>query len=210
MGFQRADFGPLSPNEPVDNMSSCVFSTVTASLCFECLAFSSNATHYTQPQYYPTSHVPTNINIVPPMPREDSAQKKRPKYTRSKTGCLTCRAKKIKVTSRVFASDDIIYDVFSSATRQSLPVFVVRMAKEMYFDPFYYGTLLTFCKCTWPESAPMARHSPLRKSITDDFDGRPSTAGSSGLSDTSTPPTRNHTPPNGLHMGLPPLAHRQR
>ncbi|KAJ7683231.1 hypothetical protein B0H17DRAFT_942044, partial [Mycena rosella] len=33
---------------------------------------------------------------VSPQPRQEPATRKRPKYTRSKTGCLTCRVKKIK------------------------------------------------------------------------------------------------------------------
>ncbi|KAJ3829958.1 hypothetical protein F5880DRAFT_1459682, partial [Lentinula raphanica] len=33
---------------------------------------------------------------TPQTRQETSQQRKRPKYTRSKTGCLTCRVKKIK------------------------------------------------------------------------------------------------------------------
>jgi len=42
-------------------------------------------------------------------------------------------------------------------------------------------------------------------------DGRPSTAGSSGLSEASTPPTREHTPPrrSSTDIGLIPLASRR-
>ncbi|KAF5351646.1 hypothetical protein D9756_007542 [Leucocoprinus leucothites] len=49
-------------------------------------------------QYYPTPHVGHNHvqHVVPPPPRQDVAPRKRPKYTRSKTGCMTCRVKKIK------------------------------------------------------------------------------------------------------------------
>ena len=35
--------------------------------------------------------------VSPAQIRAEQPQRKRPKYTRSKTGCLTCRAKKIKV-----------------------------------------------------------------------------------------------------------------
>ncbi|KAF9049951.1 hypothetical protein BJ165DRAFT_1455237, partial [Panaeolus papilionaceus] len=47
------------------------------------------------PSYYPP---PPNapIHIVPPPHRTEAAARKRPKYTRSKTGCMTCRVKKIK------------------------------------------------------------------------------------------------------------------
>ncbi len=40
------------------------------------------------PQYYPPHSPPLT---------DAQAQRKRPKYTRSKTGCMTCRVKKIKV-----------------------------------------------------------------------------------------------------------------
>ncbi|KAG0706153.1 hypothetical protein DFH29DRAFT_903974 [Suillus ampliporus] len=46
--------------------------------------------------------------------------------------------------------------------------------------------------CTWPEGVPARKKSTPRK---DSIDGRPSTADSSGLSETSTPPTRDSTPP---------------
>ena len=39
-----------------------------------------------------------HMHVVAPsaMRQDTAAQRKRPKYTRSKTGCLTCRGKKIK------------------------------------------------------------------------------------------------------------------
>ena len=38
------------------------------------------------------------LHVVSTLPKpEATQQRKRPKYTRSKTGCLTCRVKKIKV-----------------------------------------------------------------------------------------------------------------
>lgn len=42
-----------------------------------------------------------HMHVVAPnaMRQDPATQRKRPKYTRSKTGCLTCRAKKIKVSS---------------------------------------------------------------------------------------------------------------
>jgi len=135
--------------------------------------------NYTQPHYYPTSHVTANVHTVPSMSREDSAQRKRPKYTRSKTGCLTCRVKKIKC--------DETKPICNRCTHGQRD-------------------------CTWPDGVPVASNSQSRKYTTDDFDSSPSTAGSSGISDTSTPPTPNDTPPNGLHsdLGLPPhLSRRQ-
>lgn len=96
---------------------------------------------------------------------------------------------------------------------QNRYVLVVSMAKETYVGILNVGALLIFCQCTWPEGVPVNRNSTSREHPTDDFDGRPSTAESSGLSDTSTPPTRDHTPPNGLRlpldMGLPPLVSRR-
>ncbi|KAF8919872.1 hypothetical protein CPB85DRAFT_728326 [Mucidula mucida] len=44
-----------------------------------------------EPVYAPHAEVPT----APPQ-QEQALQRKRPKYTRSKTGCMTCRQKKIK------------------------------------------------------------------------------------------------------------------
>ncbi|TDL26232.1 hypothetical protein BD410DRAFT_573060 [Rickenella mellea] len=42
-------------------------------------------------------HVPGQMHLVGPTTvRTEQPQRKRPKYTRSKTGCLTCRMKKIK------------------------------------------------------------------------------------------------------------------
>jgi len=49
-------------------------------------------------QYYPAPQVGHNHvhHVLPTPPRPDVAPRKRPKYTRSKTGCMTCRVKKIK------------------------------------------------------------------------------------------------------------------
>ncbi|KAI5123697.1 hypothetical protein M0805_001724 [Coniferiporia weirii] len=41
-------------------------------------------------------HVPGAVHLVSAQMRNEQPQRKRPKYTRSKTGCLTCRGKKIK------------------------------------------------------------------------------------------------------------------
>lgn len=50
-------------------------------------------------QYYEAQHVNHGpLHVVPSPPKSEAPQqRKRPKYTRSKTGCLTCRVKKIKV-----------------------------------------------------------------------------------------------------------------
>ena len=55
-------------------------------------------TQYMIPTHTHHPHVPGNVHMVSPAQiRAEQPQRKRPKYTRSKTGCLTCRAKKIKV-----------------------------------------------------------------------------------------------------------------
>ncbi|KAF9010502.1 hypothetical protein BDQ17DRAFT_1420865 [Cyathus striatus] len=48
------------------------------------------------PTTSPISPSHGHVHVVSPPPRQESTQRKRPKYTRSKTGCMTCRVKKIK------------------------------------------------------------------------------------------------------------------
>ncbi|KIM91874.1 hypothetical protein PILCRDRAFT_51 [Piloderma croceum F 1598] len=153
MRFQHTEYEPLSPSELI-------------------------RTRYMQAQYFPPSHIPNNAHILPPMPREDNAQRKRPKYTRSKTGCLTCRAKKIKCD-------------------ESKPT-CIRCTHGQR-------------DCTWPETVPVASDSTSQMSTADNFDCLPSTAECSGISDASSPPTRNHTPPIGHHLplSLPALSLRR-
>lgn len=53
-----------------------------------------HATHV----YHGHGQIPGSVHLVSTGPiRTEVPQRKRPKYTRSKTGCLTCRGKKIKV-----------------------------------------------------------------------------------------------------------------
>ncbi|KAF9263352.1 hypothetical protein L218DRAFT_959376 [Marasmius fiardii PR-910] len=133
-----------------------------------------------QPQYYETSpqlpHGQPAHNQTPSMRQETSAQRKRPKYTRSKTGCMTCRVKKIKCD-----------ETKPSCMRCT------------------HGQR----DCTWPEGVPAKRKTASRK---DSVEGRPSTANSS-ISDGSTPPTRERTPPriqpHTLDAGIPPLVSRR-
>ncbi|KAF8813786.1 hypothetical protein BYT27DRAFT_7180544 [Phlegmacium glaucopus] len=124
------------------------------------------------PQYYPSS--PYESHIQPPPPRPDTSQRKRPKYTRSKTGCLTCRVKKIKCD-----------ETKPNCMRCT------------------HGSR----ECTWPEGVPARKKGTAKK---DSIDGRPSTAGSSGLSDASTPPTRERTPPRRpqIDMNILPFSLR--
>ncbi|KAF7315442.1 Zn(2)-C6 fungal-type domain-containing protein [Mycena indigotica] len=56
-----------------------------------------SSTYLPQTSYYstPPMHHHHGHQVSPPS-RQEAAARKRPKYTRSKTGCLTCRVKKIK------------------------------------------------------------------------------------------------------------------
>lgn len=118
-------------------------------------------------------------------------QRKRPKYTRSKTGCLTCRVKKIKCD-----------ETKPKCQRCS------------------HGQR----ECTWPDGVPSRKKPGSRRdqksqqdtpqsSESPVMETRPSTATSS-VSDGSTPPTRDHTPPvlnkrEPAEQGLPPLVSRR-
>ncbi|KAJ3748973.1 hypothetical protein DFH05DRAFT_1475023 [Lentinula detonsa] len=139
----------------------------------------SPATHYLPPpppNYYPSPQLPQPHVAAPQSRQETTQQRKRPKYTRSKTGCLTCRVKKIKCD-----------ETKPSCMRCT------------------HGQR----DCTWPEGTPARKKSTTRKDSLE-TDGRPSTAGSS-ISEGSTPPTRDCTPPRlqPLELDLPPLASRR-
>ncbi|KAI0745764.1 fungal-specific transcription factor domain-containing protein [Earliella scabrosa] len=125
-----------------------------------------------------------HMHVVAPntMRQDPATQRKRPKYTRSKTGCLTCRAKKIKCD-------------------ETKPT-CVRCSHGQR-------------ECTWPEGVPTRKKPAPRREPPSPVDGietRPSTAGSSGLSDAATPPTRGPTPPRRgepVEMGIPPMVSRR-
>lgn len=93
-------------------------------------SFLSSPSHQYLPphsQYYPSAAVPNNgpIHIVQPTTRPDIAARKRPKYTRSKTGCLTCRVKKIKVCfslSQICCSTKL---TFSSVRRDQTSLYAM-------------------------------------------------------------------------------------
>ncbi|ETW80839.1 hypothetical protein HETIRDRAFT_410078 [Heterobasidion irregulare TC 32-1] len=128
--------------------------------------------HYIPP-YYPPPQAQPHAHLLAPPVRMEQVQRRRPKYTRSKTGCLTCRIKKIKCDE----------------TKPNC-VRCVHGQRE----------------CTWPDGVPQRKKSTSKRVET--VDGRPSTAGSSGLSEGSTPPTRDSTPPikrENQELGLPPL-----
>ncbi|KZT26714.1 hypothetical protein NEOLEDRAFT_1062539 [Neolentinus lepideus HHB14362 ss-1] len=134
------------------------------------------------PTYFAPPPQPGHMHLVAPLPRPTNVppQRKRPKYTRSKTGCLTCRAKKIKCD-----------ETKPSCLRCT------------------HGQR----ECTWPEGLPARKKAPPKKQSVP-IDNRPSTAESSGVSESSTPPTRNNTPPkpeNGaMELSLPPPASTRR
>ncbi|THG99374.1 hypothetical protein EW026_g2958 [Hermanssonia centrifuga] len=133
-------------------------------------------------QAYYASSLHGHMHAPAALPRPEQPTRKRPKYTRSKTGCLTCRAKKVKC-------DEAKPDCTRCQQGQR--------------------------ECRWPDGVP-ARKKPSVKRDSQSaespvFDARPSTAGSS-VSDLSTPPIRNLTPPAKLEpmdMGLPPLISRR-
>jgi hypothetical protein len=62
--------------------------------------------HQQQPQQHQQAHPSSNVSDVPSSVEPDAppsgtgGSRKRPKYTRSKKGCLTCRSKKIKCDER--------------------------------------------------------------------------------------------------------------
>ncbi|KAF8737409.1 hypothetical protein AX14_012906 [Amanita brunnescens Koide BX004] len=137
------------------------------------------ADNLSYPQYIPppASYYEPHVNQVPlhvvsSPPKEATQQRKRPKYTRSKTGCLTCRVKKIKC-------DETKPNCMRCTHGQR--------------------------ECTWPEGVPARKKTVTRK---DSTDARPSTAGSST---SSTPPTRDPTPPRRatIDLGLLPMASRR-
>ncbi|RDB24766.1 hypothetical protein Hypma_007697 [Hypsizygus marmoreus] len=140
------------------------------------MSYASNQYIPAHPQYYAPPHVNHGHgHVISAPPRPEPTQRKRPKYTRSKTGCMTCRVKKIKC-------DETKPNCMRCTHGQR--------------------------DCTWPEGVPARKKSIVRK---DSGDGRPSTAGSSGLSEASTPPTREHTPPrrSSSDIGLVPVSSRR-
>ncbi|EPS97724.1 hypothetical protein FOMPIDRAFT_1024907 [Fomitopsis schrenkii] len=139
---------------------------------------------YIPQSYYTQPHGPGHMHVVAPPTRHDTmatTQRKRPKYTRSKTGCLTCRAKKIKC-------DESKPNCLRCTHGQR--------------------------ECTWPEGVPSRkRPTQKRESAADTgLETRPSTAGSSGVSEASTPSNRGITPPlkrEPADVGLPAMVSRR-
>jgi hypothetical protein len=148
------------------------------------LSYSSSG-HYLPP-YYSSSTQPSSttnaLDLAGSLSRSaDTAQRRRPKYTRSKTGCMTCRQKKIKCDEN---------------------------------KPKCHRCAHGQRDCTWPVGVEPRKRAPPKRVDTihmDPTDIRPSTASSSGISESSTPPTRNHTPPKREmpELDLPPLTLRR-
>ncbi|KAI0374028.1 hypothetical protein BV20DRAFT_961978 [Pilatotrama ljubarskyi] len=151
------------------------------------LHFTTTPTHHYVPNAYYASQMHTSaahmhvVAAAPTMRQESAAQRKRPKYTRSKTGCLTCRGKKIKCD-------------------ETKPV-CLRCSHGQR-------------DCTWPEGVPTRKKPTPKREPPSPIDGvetRPSTAGSSGMSEAASPSTRGPSPPKRepIEMGIPPMVSRR-
>ncbi|KAA1475211.1 hypothetical protein DENSPDRAFT_841952 [Dentipellis sp. KUC8613] len=134
------------------------------------------SSHYSA--YYASQQgVAAHTGYIGPQ-RTEPQTRRRPKYTRSKTGCLTCRVKKIKCDE----------------TKPNC-IRCVHGQRE----------------CNWPEAVTSTKRKS-RSAEGHTVDGRrPSTAGSSGLSESSTPPTRDSPPlkHEPLEVGIPAMALRR-
>ncbi|KAI0663505.1 hypothetical protein C8Q70DRAFT_361513 [Cubamyces menziesii] len=152
------------------------------------LHYTTTPTHHYVPNAYYTSQMHPNtahmhvVAAAPALRQDTGAQRKRPKYTRSKTGCLTCRGKKIKC-------DETKPKCMRCTHGQR--------------------------ECTWPEGVPTRKKPTSKREPPSPIDGmeesRPSTAGSSGMSEAATPPTRGPSPPKRepIEMGIPPMVSRR-
>ncbi|OSD06877.1 hypothetical protein PYCCODRAFT_1431066 [Trametes coccinea BRFM310] len=152
------------------------------------LHYTTTPTHHYVPNAYYASQMHTTaahmhvVAAAPAMRQPDTAaQRKRPKYTRSKTGCLTCRGKKIKCD-------------------ETKPI-CMRCSHGQR-------------ECTWPEGVPTRKKPSTKREPPSPVDGletRPSTAGSSGLSEAATPPTRGPSPPKRepVELNIPPMVSRR-
>lgn len=69
--------------------------------------------YYVPPQLYSPSYSPRGSSFVD---RTGTRQdRKRPKYTRSKTGCLTCRRKKVKVGTEATSHLFVIFIIYQTS-----------------------------------------------------------------------------------------------
>jgi hypothetical protein len=129
--------------------------------------------HHHSQFYVPPPHYLPGVQAqihVPPSSRVEVApqQRKRPKYTRSKTGCMTCRIKKVKVPTRALLSVSGANSVFPSATRRNRTACVVRTVNETCVFPliayhltkFYSVHLARKCSCSQEDFVKTRRSGP--------------------------------------------------
>ncbi|KAJ7268795.1 hypothetical protein B0H12DRAFT_1067815 [Mycena haematopus] len=170
------------------------------------MAYSSGS-YMPQNSYYqaPPLHHGPHSHEVSPQPRQEPAPRKRPKYTRSKTGCLTCRVKKIKC--------DEAKPNCMRCTHGQRDVCLLCPKRGHHADLFVLAD-----QCTWPEGVP-ARKRALSVKESPDESGRPSASSSTASPGTSSPSsTRGHSPPQRStvelalprDLNLPPLLSSRR
>ena len=205
---------------------SCLLSIFTPTCISPPAPSPATPTHHYVPNAYYASQMhagAAHMHVVAPstVRQDPAAQRKRPKYTRSKTGCLTCRAKKIKVSLMRWRPPRALpLTLGYSATRRNPLAYVAVMVSERYVFRYFRRVvvafdILTLAQCTWPEGVPSRKKPTPRREPPSPIDGvetRPSTAGSSGMSEAATPPTRGPTPPRRgepVEMGIPPMVSRR-
>ncbi|CAK5265686.1 unnamed protein product [Mycena citricolor] len=158
----------------MNHLDTPALTSMTDSMAYSSGNYMAHSAYYSSPPMHHSGH-----HEVDPQPRQEQPARKRPKYTRSKTGCLTCRCDEAK----------------PNCMRCS------------------HGQR----DCTWPEGVPARKRA---SSVKDSPEiGRPSTASSPGISDSSSPSsTRGHTPPQRSpvelslprELNLPPLLNSRR
>ncbi|KAF7306103.1 Zn(2)-C6 fungal-type domain-containing protein [Mycena chlorophos] len=137
------------------------------------------------PQSHGHGHHHSPHSPVAPSPRQETTTRKRPKYTRSKTGCLTCRVKKIKCD-------------------EAKPV-CMRCAHGQRDCNWPDGAPAR-------KRSVSSKDSPGADSSSNGPSTAPSTA-SPGISESSSPTsTRGHSPPerSPIELNLPPLLSTRR
>lgn len=169
---------------------------------------------------------------VSPSSRAESGQRKRPKYTRSKTGCVTCRSRKVRV--RWSRSPSVHFHRFYSSifnlgqcdeTKPNCQRCTHRereASKLITVHSKSHWLTSAVRQCTWPEILPTRKRSRTIRKVSG-WDAYESTAGSSersgpstqnftprdsyesaaGSSELSGPPTRNVTPGEDFGVALP-------
>jgi hypothetical protein len=112
---------PVIRKTYVGRSQLCLVSPIFCECCTVVDSVTSNnaaSSDYTR-SYYVAQQPSSNPMLMTHFYQPDHSQRKRPKYTRSKTGCLTCRGKKVKVSTASL----------SRAKRHPLTWFKVRRGK---------------------------------------------------------------------------------